>query len=325
MPNKIVLAIAVLGCVITVLPTASRAEEPPKSDPHFTEATKPRSTPEIRRGSSLADLLRHASQGRFATPNADELRAVETLFGETLSGLQNPRYDQVAKLRSAWARWEMKLTQKRWDEQIVFFLSEEPDAQRGRGVYAFCPDKLCEPTAIALQSPHSFFDQHTRAINASLFATGEISAAAWNTTKRSEADLAHTRFHYLNAFTSAFANVFQRGTVVQLHGFAAQKRKTSAASKADLIVSNGTREPNARAQELARLWHDSLTQHSVVLFPMQVTELGGTTNVQGQILHQYPGSHFLHLEMSQRLRKVLRRDASIRDDFLQSLLSGTRR
>jgi len=214
-------------------------------------------------------------------------------------------------------------------QQNWWVLKERDDAKRGRGLYLFNP--LAEARQLAIQAPHSFFDKHTRAINVRMFETGRIAAAAWNTIRRSEVDLAHHRFHYLNAFTSAWANAHSNGSIVQLHGFSNDKRQTKAGKVADLIVSDGTRYPSAQVRRLAITANEKLNASShtsepldVMLYPFDCDELGATSNSQGKLLRAAGQTGFVHLEMSPALRERLRRNASVTDDLLKSILSTYR-
>jgi hypothetical protein len=132
-------------------------------------------------------------------------------------------------------------------------------------------------------------------------------------------DLAHTRGHYLDAFTRAFVQARPHGVVIQLHGFLQRKRKTAAASSADLIISSGTRYPQAWIQETASEFQDSFGHGVTRLYPREVLELGGTTNTQGTIMRASESGRFIHLEMSQALRRKLRYERLVRKDFLTDL------
>ena len=152
----------------------------------------------------------------------------------------------------------------------------------------------------------------------SLFGQGGVRAGAWNTVRRSGGDLAHLPASYLQAFTRAFAATHRRGLLVQLHGFETSKRTSEAGAAADMIVSNGTREPPLWLLAVARGFRDGVAR-KVKVYPNDIKELGGTTNAQANLLRDLGHDGFLHVDMSQGLRKQLRDDQSLREVFLKCL------
>jgi hypothetical protein len=201
------------------------------------------------------------------------------------------------------------------------------DYEGHRGQYALRGGRTWP---LALQAPHRFFDGHTGTIAEQMFAEGGFAAAAWNTTPRrtkaagekGSRDLAHLRRTYFNAFTRAFGRVHRDGLVVQLHGFARDKRSTEAGRTADLILSDATRSPGPAALAAA----DCLRRKMpgvVRLYPAEVRELGGTTNANAAALRDLglEGS-FLHVEMSLDLRLRLRDEADLRQRFSVCLVDS---
>ncbi len=335
--SKSLFVIAILiGCF--TVPTVGQVPSPNRSN---------------RSKESLAKVLSAASKsGRFEAAAVDELRAVESLFQRTILQLGDLKEtsDDASQLADQISEWRSKQMELRKVELTIgsnandsklscWILQEAEDAKRGRGIYVFCP--RAQLRDVAIQAPHSFFDKHTRAINVRMLETGHFAAAAWNTVRRSEVDLAHHRFHYLNAFTTAWASVHPQASVIQLHGFANDKRNTAAGRTADLIISDGTRHPGTAARRLATSMHSGLAatelaelaestqlpespeseSFKVKLYPFDCDELGATSNTQGKLLRSAGHSGFLHLEMSPRLRDELRRDANTLASFVNSILA----
>ena len=302
------------------------------------------------KATSLGTLVIRASRdGEFVTPPVNELSVARDLFQRTIFDLigwaeviaaeshfkasekvatkrRRQSIERLERTRDRWQSLQMSFEQIGDGKESVWILSENSDARRGRGFFAFRPQAK---RRLVIQAPHSFFDKHTRAINAHIFESGEVFAACWNTVRREQADLAHQRYHYLNEFTAALADTMPNVAVAQLHGFSPKNRKTKAGRAADIIVSDGTKTPSSQAFELVRALrktsnasrYDLFRDSRVLLFPTECQELGATTNVQAQLLRDFGNQGFLHLEMSPRFRNGLRRDASVRDEFLKSLLS----
>lgn len=283
---------------------------------------------------SLAKIVKAASKSKiYVMPDAQEIRDAERMFLKTMHALRGEAIKSsagVEELTAAWAALQMKFQPMTIGGRQVFILTEAESDRRGRGLYAFDPAAMCggespaRRPVLCLQSPHSFFDKHTRAIGVRLFETGEWSMAGWNTVKRSLADFAHQRQSYFSAYTRAFALCYGSGCVLQLHGYSQESRKTPAGAAADMIVSNGTRRPNRHGRALVQQLRASFPEQTVALFPDDVRELGATTNAQGGELRGLGHTGFLHLEMSSDFRNALRREDATRRKLLQSILTASR-
>ncbi len=163
----------------------------------------------------------------------------------------------------------------------------------------------------ALMVPHGSKDLETGKIGIKMMSQGDFVGGAFNTVPRysksgdqgQNRDMAHTRHSYFVSYTRAFADVYPRGRLVQLHGFAQEKRRTESGRQADVILSSGSSILPQHIRELT----DCLrrTRLDIALYPLQVRELGGTTNVSGNILQSMGHSGFVHLEMNYRLRKSM--------------------
>jgi hypothetical protein len=174
--------------------------------------------------------------------------------------------------------------------------------------------------------PHGMKDYKTGRIGLRLFQEGGFSAGAWNTAPRyrkgggarTDWDLAHLEDTFFTAFTRAFARARPAGRLIQVHGFAAEKRDTEAGASADLIVSPGGHALPPGFLALARCLEGSLAL-AVRVYPLEVRELGGTTNVSGRILRSLGHDGFVHLELAYPVRKRLLRDAPLRRDLIRCL------
>lgn len=149
---------------------------------------------------------------------------------------------------------------------------------------------------------------------------GSFQAAAWNTVPRAESDLAHSDTSYFNTLTQAFGSLSSEGHTIQIHGFAQGKRKTLAGEQADAIVSNGTQLGNETIDALDNCLGLS-TAYTVLSYPEEVQELGGTTNSQGKTLRLLGNHGFVHLELSYPFRKAASRSNALQNTLASRLAS----
>jgi hypothetical protein len=215
----------------------------------------------------------------------------------------------------------------RWsdNDDRIWALLESEDTRRGSGAYLFSGRPAPSPRQreLVLAAPHAFFDEQTGIIAGSIFfahvATDpRMRAFFTNTLHRyrdrpgkaiphddSAADVCHNPQHLFSAVTEAAARLAPM-TFVQIHGFGSAQTRS-----ADVIVSAGNKKastPRARAVAagLARILESSVT-----VFPEETSELGATTNVQGQLLAKIPGAEFVHIEMSMPIRQRLVQDPNL--------------
>ena len=251
-------------------------------------------------------LYRQAAQGeRFELMSRDEAEEMESLFEALFRG------ESGADIRHAWRELGFDLVDARYKEVRCLALVESEDHKTGRGFYLFSRKR----TGPVLMMPHRFHDRDTGAIGCAMFATGLCSAAAWNTVHRygpekthkdGSSDMARNGFSPFAAFSRAFARVHREKLLVQIHGFSTDKRKTSAGREAGIILSAGGELPVWLAPLAKKLEH--CLDVAVRIYPLEIKELGGTTNVSGRILRDAGHSGFVHLEMSRKLRTLLAGD-----------------
>ena len=205
-------------------------------------------------------------------------------------------------------------------------ITERPDAATGKGAYLI----RAGGAPVLLQVPHRFNDLHTGTIAALVMDEHPILAAAWNTVprwydengRRVDADLAHAAHSQFAAFGLAFAAAYPGGRIIQLHGFSHDRRTSDAGRTAGFIVSSGSRAPGRAASEVANCLRDAFSDDPARLYPLQVRELGGTTNTVGQALRGAGFDGFVHLEMSRKMRENLLVDAGARARLARCLTGG---
>jgi hypothetical protein len=219
-------------------------------------------------------------------------------------------------LKAEWHELGFRLLPLPATDPPLWVVMEHPYDKRGWGLYVVCPTRL--PGAV-LQAPHSGADRFTGNVVRQLFADGHFAAAAWNTVPRESVDVCHTPDHPFTAFTRAVVRAHPTSCVIQVHGFAQDKRQSMTGAAADLIVSNGTESPDPAIRRLAATLQSEFLSRQVRLFPTQVHELGATTNVQAAALRQAGSLRFLHLEMSESLRLQMLHDGRTRQVLLKNL------
>jgi len=250
--------------------------------------------------------------GEYKTMPEAELTVIEDLFKRMLSG------DRSQKLFQAWDKQGFTISKAQLEGREVLALAEKPEQKQGRGFYLF---PLVASGSTVLMMPHGFYDLHTRVIGQYFFGEGLFLAAAWNTVHRNKypgqiqvtaldddpwrwdmADLPNTCF---TAFTRAFAQTKPRGQLVQLHGFAREKRKSKSARDSDLILSDGTESPQKELFTFGDCLKINLP-FMVRLYPMETKDLGASENISSRILKSLGHNGFVQMEMSLTLRQQLR-------------------
>ena len=99
--------------------------------------------------------------------------------------------------------------------------------------------------------------------------------------------------------------------MIQLHGFRDEKVPT-----AKIIVSAaGTSAPTA---PIARALNEAFGVGTARLYPEEVSELGGTQNVQARA-NVDESRAFLHLEIAASLRQQMLRQKSLQERFARAL------
>jgi hypothetical protein len=271
-------------------------------------------TPAIE-ADELDSLFKQRWSGAYyIQPPAAELNRAASLFVRELAGATPV----------SWNTLPMEAHALKCESDACVVVMEPEGDRSGRGFYLL--RNTPSPRPWLLQAPHSRSDRYTEKIVKKLMEEGPFRAAAWNTMARKtpvaggpgKADLAHIPESYWQAFTQAFALVYPHGRIIQIHGFAKEKRKSASARKADMILSFGNRHPPPFLLEIAACMKKNLTA-AVLVFPWETRELGATTNAQGKLLHRLGHGGFVHVEMSKALRKKLVRDADARKRFIGCL------
>ncbi len=201
---------------------------------------------------------------------------------------------------------------------------EVESRRRGGGAYML---RLGSSSRLAVQAPHTFFDEGTLPLGCELFARTQARALFVETAHRYKAaeatedgehpaDVAHQSDSLFQAATSGLLGAGV-STFVQLHGFTLRKPNEV------VVVSNGAKVPGDALVDRA---HDALgpvlkNGGNVARFPADTLDFGATTNVQGALVRSR-GARFLHVEMDSRLRKDLNLMPDYRGRFLLALAAA---
>lgn len=264
---------------------------------------------------SLNELLALARTEAYVQPEAGELVQVEERFREWFSA--SDRLETVRKPGSS-DFTDLALDLAALSEPGLVALSEAAVRRHGRGLFAA---RISGGTPLLIQAPHQYHDLRTGVIARQLFLEGSAMAASWNTVHRYQSDhsdLVHIADSYLHASSRAFADLYPRGRIVQLHGFSAAKRTSAAGRTAQAILSDGSRSPPDSLLRLA----DCMTHRLGIrarVYPHEVRELGATTNTLAADLRGRGFEGFVHLELDADLRKRLAGNRDARQRLLSCL------
>jgi len=258
--------------------------------------------------SSLWAQLQALRGKTYTVPEAGPLYTAEHTLARVLSGRDLPHDgDRLGPLQ-----WSGQQDAATW------LLHETAVVLQGQGALALNPAGRPD---VFIQAPHQYHDLGTGELAARLFEQGQLPLGFWNTAHRystPDSDLVHTADSYLHAYSRAFVQARPTGVIVQLHGFAAHKRRTAAARAADIIISNGTYTPSLLVQRLGHCLN-SEGRWRTRIFPQDVRELGATTNRVAQMLRQQGYERFIHVEMAAEVRQQLLVDADQRTTLLTCL------
>jgi hypothetical protein len=269
-----------------------------------------------------------SSRAVDSTSVADsEITQVELLFARSLD-----RPIEPATVR-AWNALGFISEPIRLRGDACQLLFENPDSRLGRGMFLLCPTRS---QASTLLIPHGFHDRFTAEIGVLLAVEGRFRAVAWNTTPRHTIHAtSHTAPHneegvrsqiaghdaelemenYFTALVRAASVLGLPGPMIQLHGFAPYLRSTEAGRSARAIISSGTSDPHESTLQVAKCLEHGLGDRLLV-YPTEVSELGGTLNRVAAVLRDWGRRDFLHLELSFPLRKRLLEDAEARRSLI---------
>lgn len=278
-----------------------------------TRATEP--------GDALAEALDTARGGRWRDLPPDEWVLTRELFEQLLT-TKAPAQLAVERIAIQLEVLHLQARTLATPAGALVLVNEAPDARQGRGVFAFRPGAT---SSVVLQIPHARTDLETGALAARWMTTTPFRAAAWNTVRRDQidrpggtSDLARAERSTFTAFADAALATLPDPIVIQIHGFAADKRRTRTGRDAAAIVSSGVVRPEPATLERAGCLRSHLDP--VRIYGLDIEELGGTINPVGRLMRASGAPGFVHLELSAPSRRRLRDDPELGAEVAACLL-----
>jgi hypothetical protein len=258
----------------------------------------------------------------FRVPSAGEAAAARQMFTMAMTNLDSRAITQAALGNGLEVN---AVAEKGWQGLSI---AEPEDSCEGRGAYFIREDSEAIPVAIT--APHRGADRWTGSIAAQLFDEHRFAAAAWNSAPRRSTDecqdggdVTRTKTHFFTSFSLAFASRFPHGRVVQLHGFDRKLRTSRSGRRSDMILSNGSENPDDGLLALTDCLSKAFPLHQISVFPFDTKELGAQQNRQGQALRKAGFDGFVHIEIVTSLRRALNENAELRASFAKCLSVGT--
>jgi hypothetical protein len=247
----------------------------------------------------------------YNPPSNQNLIAAQNLFRNLLTNRVINISDQAEWRKLGFVIIEVH------DEDDDFAVIKEIKSQ-GNGFYIV---KMSgDSSDNVLEAPHRPSDLYTHEIIYKLLLEGNFSAAAINTTKRTNVDLGKETSSYYNAFTNAVASSFATPKLLQLHAFENDIRDL----KADVILSSTKKEQNSIYDKIALCLKNKLigTKAYITLqYPQDIQDLGGTQNINAKNFYQTnPKALFFHVETSKDLRDELRTSPELRAIFYKCII-----
>lgn len=218
--------------------------------------------------------------------------------------------DNYAMLKQQFSQWlvNQKMMQVNYTLNTQITLDDKYELISGALIHYNTQGQTCISYA-----PHRFFDKHTFTIAKSLSEQCQVFIA--NTKHRNtlnkqgeKADLGKSRYSVANAFIEAYASTVAETRIYQIHGFDAKKRRTKHAQALDVIISQGARPPSEKIKKINQCFINDLQLNSAI-YPLDVSELGGTKNILNTIT--LPKNEFFHIELSYSLRARLIRQPNL--------------
>lgn len=215
--------------------------------------------------------------------------------------------DFTPKWREVWQQLGYRFYQ---DGSFWHIEAIDDAAVLGGGHYVFNPGASGNNL---VQAPHRYFDGKTRPLALKMFSSPHLMSVSWNTHHRREIDMAHDAPSMMMALTEAWVETTKQGSLIQLHGFTPLKRKTASGKESFIIVSEGVDKPSNQHKLLTacfnQLWPSTL-------YPLEVTELGGKTNVMARELAQQDTHTLFHIELSTGFRENLQNYFKDNEQFI---------
>jgi len=190
-------------------------------------------------------------------------------------------------------------------------ISEQDGARRGAGVVVL---RRGPARAVLVEAPHTFFDQGTLPLAVIGFAEHAARGLVVNTVHRFRgpealSDVAHADASFFLLAHEVLLEAFPAILCIQLHGFSDER-----APGASVILSAAGSSATPPTAGVA-----AAIGGGVRVFPDDIGDLGGTTNVQGGASRR-AGAPFMHVEIARSLRDRLASDDALARRLVAALL-----
>lgn len=252
--------------------------------------------------STLESLYKESKSQQYTSLSSEEFRfakvCFETLFQEKTMGGECQK--------------TLGLTIKDVDKEILVINDRSND---GQGLFMV---RYGGEVKHMLSMPHSFYDLKSGEIGLKLYKDHPLRAAVFNTVHRDIMDSAHTEQTLFTAFHSAFATLYSREYIYQLHGFSNKTRSSNKGKKSDFIISTGKQIYGDKLMRMRKCIESQ--GYSCSIYGMDIDELGGTTNAQLHHLQQLGYFKFVHMELNYDTRKKLSKSSVISRDLIRCLV-----
>jgi hypothetical protein len=232
----------------------------------------------------------------FDEPTARERTEMTDAFRELVAGDIRAAADAAAPFGYSVVRYTDTATNR------PLLILAERQGSDGRwphawGLYIHAPGSN---SSVTVEVPHPVADINSEIVGTALFRAVEasnlfVAGAERNANRDGSADVAHNGH---SVFQAIHDSILEReGIIVQPHGF---EGTGSERSFGDFVVSSGSVPPDPVAAQVSSAL--GRAGFKVCLYDgTRCKSLGATTNVQG-IAARAAGAHFIHLEMSPRIR-----------------------
>jgi hypothetical protein len=270
---------------------------------------------------------KRATKG-FVLPDDRELAKIAEVTKNLILGMsEDPTLIDKAHQLASDLGFEIKTINHSSGSYIV--LREEIEKGKhgsGDGIYIFRNLKQIKgKRVVIIQSPHSIYETSTSYISRSVFEKTDAFALFVNTIHRYstekngkyESDVAHNQKSYFYSITKVLCDHFESALVIQFHGYDSSKHP-DVDGNISVILSDG-KDHHRKSTDFRRIvqrFMGLLGEDKVGIFGVNCHELGGTYNVQGDYINSRSDDTFIHVELSEKLRREFTRNKHLRTGFI---------
>ena len=268
--------------------------------------------------------LDSAVGGIYEKPSKQEIVAAEKIFTKLFKGAE------LKDVRDECEKINMNIKEIKKGHRVFIVVYEKETHKTGRGFYVFCRSYITRNMVIDF--PHRFYDRKTGLIGYKLILSGYFTACAWNTVNRYQtpshvegsSDMSHTKESIFFSFTKAFAKAMPENSIlIQLHGFRSKWHrdgKVYFSIPYDIVLSSGTDKPDKHFFKYADEIKKAAESKVAVIPEQNIPQLAATTNPEVGVLKKAGKNQvFMHMELSDKVRKTLLKDLDKKRSLIKTL------